>query len=381
MSDPHPEQRQAPYVNPFVRVGRSLVSAMVVPVLAVVTALAIAALIILAAGADPIKAYGALYQGALGSPAAIANTIGKSIPYMIAGLAVALGFKSGLFNIGAEGQIYAGGVLAIFLGYSLTGLPAIIHIPIVLLGGLVGGMIWGAIPGFLRAKLGAHEVINTIMLNFVAALLTDWLVNSKDPRILLDPAASVPRTPYIAPSATLPTLLPGTTLHAGIFIALALVVLIWWLLYKTTIGFELRTVGTNPDAARYAGINVARNIILAMALSGGLAGIAGATQLMGSSKSLAPGLFLGMGFDSIAVALLAKSSPLGMIPAALLWGGLLNGAGLMQARAGLATDLIKIIQALIIMFIAADQIIRRLYRLRTAEGGGGTSIFARGWGG
>jgi general nucleoside transport system permease protein len=352
-----------------------------VPFLALFTALLIGALIIWGSGADPIAAYSALFAGALGSPNALANTVAKATPYMIAGLAVALGFRSGLFNIGAEGQMYAGALVGVMIGINpaTQNLPWFILLPLVIIGGAIGGMLYGAIPGFLKARTGAHEVINTIMLNFVAFRLTDWLIRSKDPFILRDPTATVDRTPDVWAAATLPRLIPGTELHAGILIALALVFFIWWLLFKTTIGFELRTVGTNPDAAKYAGMNVGRNIILAMALSGGVAGIAGVGEVVGGPGELTPGLFAGIGFDSIAVALLAKSNPIAIIPAALLWGGLLNGAQLMQVRASLSIDVIKMIQALIIMFVAADQIIRWLYRLRKTDGED-QAIFARGWG-
>jgi len=359
---------------------RRLTSALV-PFLALFTALLIGAIIIWASGADPIAAYSALFAGALGSPTAIANTFAKATPYMIAGLAVALGFRSGLFNIGAEGQMYAGALVGVVIGTNpaTQNLPSLILVPLVILGGAVGGMLYGAIPGFLKARTGAHEVINTIMLNFVAFRLTDWLIRSKEPIILRDPIATVDRTADVWAGATLPKLIEGTELHAGIIIAVALVFLVWWLLFKTTIGFELRTVGTNPDAAKYAGMNVGRNIILAMALSGGLAGMAGIGEVAGGPGELTPGLFAGIGFDSIAVALLAKSNPLAIIPAALLWGGLLNGAQLMQIRADLSIDVIKMIQALIIMFVSADQIIRWLYRLRT-KNGEGQAVFARGWG-
>jgi ABC-type uncharacterized transport system permease subunit len=364
--------------------ARSILSRLtpaLVPFLALFTALLIGAIIIWASGADPIAAYSALFAGALGSPTAIANTIAKATPYMIAGLAVALGFRSGLFNIGAEGQMYAGALIGVVIGTNpaTQNLPSFILVPLVIVGGAIGGTLYGAIPGFLKARTGAHEVINTIMLNFVAFRLTDWLIRSKEPIILRDPIATVDRTSDVWANATLPRLIEGTELHAGILIALALVFFIWWLLFKTTIGFELRTVGTNPDAAKYAGMNVGRNIIVAMALSGGLAGIAGVGEVVGGPGELTPGLFAGIGFDSIAVALLAKSNPLAIIPAALLWGGLLNGAQLMQVRASLSIDVIKMIQALIIMFVSADQIIRWIYRLR-AKDSDGQAVFARGWG-
>lgn len=352
-----------------------------IPFFAVVTALIVGAFIIrFAADSSPIAAYKALWDGSFGGVDAIARTLLKSTPYIIAGLAVGLGFKAGLFNIGAEGQLYAGAVLAVLVGFhpAFVGLPAVIHVPLAILAGGIGGLIWGGIPGFLKARTGAHEVITTIMLNFVAIRLTDWLIKSREPLILLDPTASTPRTPYITGAARLPTLF-GTPLHAGLLLAIVLVFVVNWLLFRTTPGFELRTVGANPNASRYAGMNVARNIVLALALSGGIAGLAGAGEVLGLQHYLSPEFFAGIGFDAIAVALLARSNPIAMIPAGILWGALLNGAALMQVRADLSIDLVKVIQALIIMFVAADQIVRWLYRIRVEEREDAT-IFAKGWG-
>lgn len=356
-----------------------LVSPLILPMLAIFTALVIGAVIIELTGKSALAAYGGLWDGALGSPRALSNTVVRSTPFIIAGLAVALGFKAGLFNIGAEGQLYAGALLTVLVSISFAGLPGLILVPLAIAGGALGGMIWGAIPGYLKARTGAHEVINTIMLNYIALRMTEWLIKSKTPYLLGDPAdPSSARTQYIPANARFPVL-PETDLHIGIVLALALVLLVYWLLYRTTIGFELRTVGANPAAARYAGINVSRTIVLAMALSGMVAGLAGAGEVMGVEGALKTDFFSGLGFDSIAVALLARSNPIAIIPAGLLWGGLLTGARLMQVRAGLSVDLIKVVQALIIMFVAADQIVRWIYRIRTRTAGEATT-FSRGWG-
>jgi general nucleoside transport system permease protein len=365
------------------RAARSLAAELIVPLCAVFTALLCGALIIwLTTGslATVGEAYLGLWQGSFGTSSSFFNTLVRTTPFVITGLAVALSFKAGLFNIGAEGQLYAGALGAVVAGVFITGLPAIIHIPLALLLGAFTGLLYGAIPGALKAYTGAHEVITTIMLNFIAIRMTDWLIKSKEPLLLLDPAASTPRTAFIQPSAELPAITAsGINLHIGILIALALVFVVRWLLFRTTVGFELRTVGTNPNAGRYAGMSVSRSIVLALALSGMLAGIAGAGEVLGVQKNLQPDFFAGLGFDSIAIALLARSNPLAVIPAALLWGGLLSGAGLMQLRSGLSIDLIKIIQALIIMFIAADQIVRWMYRLPNRRSGG-SSFFGKGWG-
>ena len=347
-----------------------------IPFLAVFTALAVGAILIWATGASVIDAYMGLFEGMFGSWRAFADTCVASTPYILTGLAVAVGFKAGLFNIGAEGQLYMGALCSVAVGYAITGLPIWIHLPLAVLAGIIGGAIWGAIPGFLKAKLGAHEVINTIMMNYIAVKLIDYLVKN----VIRDPQASLDRTPYIQDTAKLPLLLgQDLRLHAGFLIALAAVAFVYWLLYKTTIGFEIRTVGANPSAARYAGMSVARNFVLVMAIAGGLAGLGGAGEVLGLNHTLPAAFSSGYGFDAIAVALLAKSNPIAIIPAAFLWGGLRNGAGLMQVRAGVSIDLINIVQALVIMFVAADQIVRWIYRIkkrREAE-----AVFTRGWGG
>ena len=325
-----------------------------------------------------LAAYGGLFEGALGSPKALVTTLTYCTPYILAGLAVALGFQCGLFNIGAEGQLYIGALVATFVGFTVTGLPIYLHLPLAIVAGILAGAIWGAIPGLLKATTGAHEVINTIMMNYIAVKMVDYLV--KNP--LKDPGASLDRTPFVAESARYPLILSQYELHIGFLLALAAIVFVWWFLFKTTWGFEIRTVGANPSAARYAGMSVSRNFVLAMGLSGALAGLAGIGIVLGrpSEYSLKAAFSSGFGFDSIAVALLAKSHPFGIFPAAFLWGALRNGAGLMQVRAqGISIDLVNIIQALVIMFIAADQIIRWLYRMRVRREA--AVVFTRGWGG
>jgi simple sugar transport system permease protein len=355
---------------------RGLLIELLIPLLAIVTALAIGALIIWSTGASVVSAYSGLYQGALGSPRAIASTLVDATPYIFAGLAVAFGFKCGLFNIGVEGQLGIGSMCAAVAGFAITGLPMIIHLPLAILAGLLGGAIWGAIPGYLRARTGAHEVITTIMFNYISIRLTDYLI--KGP--FRDTSSSAPRTPFIAAEARLPFLFgPDYRLHAGFIIAVLVAFFIWWLLQKTTVGFEVRTVGANPDAAKYAGMSITRNFVLAMGISGGLAGLAGASQVLGLEHNLKAAFSAGYGFDSIAIALLAKSNPIAIIPAAIFWGALRNGAGLMQLQSGISINLINIVQALVIVFVAAPQIVRWIYRIK--GGGGGQVVFTRGWGG
>jgi simple sugar transport system permease protein len=354
---------------------RRVFTDVLVPLLAILTALVIGAVIIFATGASVVAAYSGLFAGALGSPQALANTLVEATPYILAGLSVALGFKCGLFNIGAEGQIIMGSLAAAVAGYAITGLPLLVHLPLALLAGALGGALWGAIPGFLRARTGAHEVITTIMLNYIAIRLADYLI--KNP--FRDPTSSAPRTPFVAEAARLPYLFGEEyRLHAGFVIALAAAVFIWWLLNRTTIGFEIQTVGANPDAAQYAGMSVSRTFIFTFALCGALAGLAGASTVLGLEHNYKAAFTGGYGFDSIAIALLAGSNPIGIIPAAIFWGALRNGAGLMQLQSGISINLINIIQALVIVFIAAPQIVRWLFGIRSGDSK--QVVFTRGWG-
>ncbi|MBC8161177.1 MAG: ABC transporter permease [Roseiflexaceae bacterium] len=354
---------------------RNVFFSVLVPILAIFTALLIGAGIIWATGANVAAAYTGLFSGAFGGVQAISNTLVEATPFMFAGLAVAVGFKCGLFNIGAEGQLAMGAISAAVAGFAITGLPTFIHLPLALVIGALGGAFWGAIPGFLRARTGAHEVIVTIMMNYIAIRLTDYLI--KGP--LRDRNASAPRTPNILESAQLPLLLgPEYRLHAGFLIAVIMAFFINWLLNRTTTGFEIGTVGANPGAARYAGISITRNFVLAMSMSGALAGLAGAVTVLGVERNLKASFSAGYGFDSIAVALLAKSNPIGIIPAAIFWGALRNGAGLMQLQSGISINLINIIQALVIVFVAAPDIIRLIYRI--PKTGDQQAVFTRGWG-
>ncbi len=357
-----------------------------VPLYAILLASLVGSLFILGAGGNPLVAYSALLEGALGSPDRIASTIARSTPFMIGALAVVVGFKAGLFNIGAEGQLLLGALTAAWVGtWSwLAGVPPLLAVPFVLAAGVVGGMVWGGIPGVLKARTGAHEVITTIMLNAIAAGLAQFLITSRDPALLIDEAASTPHTRQVVDSVRLPALVDGTGLHLGIFLALALCVVTWFVLQRTTPGFEIRTVGVNRDAARYAGMRVNRTIVVVMTASGALAGIAGAAEVIGGGSGyLTPGAYTNIGFDSIAIALLARGNPLAVIPAALLWGALLSGAPLMQVQADLSVNLVRIVQALIILFVAADAIVRLLFRIRAPQGvdTGESAVFARGWGG
>lgn len=342
------------------------------------------------------SAYKALFTGSIGDPSRMIaalqgndplevrrafnpflESLVQSTPYIFAGLAVALGFRSGLFNIGAEGQLFMGAIFSVYVGFSITGLPAIIHIPLALLAGALGGALWGFIPGILKAKTGGHEVINTIMMNYIAFRFSEWLLRGP----LKRPGSANPVSPTIQDSAKLFRFFEEPIrFHAGFFVALVVAALVYWFLFKTKWGFDLRTVGANPDAARYAGMNSSRSIMLAMFLSGGLAGLAGANEVLGVNHNLALAFSSGYGFDSIALALLGKSHPLGVVLSAILFGTLRNGAVRLQVAAGVPIDIISVMQALILAFIAAPAIVRTIYRLRAPEEIE-EGVFVRGWGG
>lgn len=377
--------------------GGSLRDALRVPALAVLTGLIIGAFAILISGANVFTAYSALFVGSFGDPVRYFNgfqqlfTTGETAgllraiyplteslvtatPYIFAGLSVALGFRCGLFNIGAEGQFFIGALCSAFVGYSIVGLPAYIHLPLAVLGGAAGGALWGVIPGYLKAKFGAHEVVNTIMMNWIAFKLSDWLLNGP-----MKASGFRPVTPNVELSAELPRFFPDPIrLNWGLILAFVVAYALYWFLFKTTLGFEIRSVGANPDAAKYAGMSIVRNLVLVMAMAGGLAGLAGSAQVLGVDHWVGQGFSAGYGFDAIALALLGKSHPFGVVLSALLFGFLRSGATRMQSMAGIPIDIISIIQGMVIIFIAAPEIIRWLYRIKNIKAE--ETVLTRGWG-
>ncbi len=368
-------------------VGTTWRRAMLVPVLALLTALIVGAFIIAVSDLDLLAlwtsnpgealagtwskisgAYSAMFRGAFGDLQGWSETLTLAAPLILAGLSVAVGFKAGLFNIGAEGQMVIGGLTAVIIGFSFD-IPAVVHIPLSILGGFVGGFIWGAIPGLLRAKTGAHEVITTIMLNFVALNLLTYLLKSS---MIQQPGRDDARSKLIQETARLPRLLsflddPRLRVHLGILLALAAAGAVYWMLFKTTLGFEIRAVGANPDASRYAGMNVLWLYVAAMGIAGGLAGLAGVNPTLGLQYRATPGFSAAIGFDAIALALLGRSHPLGVVFAGILFGALRSGGQEMQAATGISIDLVLVVGALIVIFIAAPALIRSIYRVKTDD--------------
>ncbi len=354
---------------------------LVIPLLAILSALIIGLIIILLTGSslsEALAAYQALLQGSVGSLRAISETLTAATPLIFSGLSVALAFRAGLFNIGGEGQALVGGMFAVWVGFSITGLPIYVHLPLAILAGIIGGAIWGFIPGILKAKTGAHEVITTIMLNYIALRLVDYFLKTS---LFQREGRNDPVSKNVEATANYPAFLssidPALRVHAGLFVALAAAVFISWLLFRTTIGFEFRAVGANPNAARYAGISVTKVYILVMIIAGALAGSAGAGQVLGVLDRATPGFTANLGFDGIAVALLGRSNPYGVVAAALLFGGLRAGGQQMQVSANVGIDLISVIQALIIMFVAAPALIAAMYRLKAPVA---STQISKGWG-
>jgi general nucleoside transport system permease protein len=420
------------------------------PALALVTAFVLGALVILITSGNlgtVGTAFWGLIYGALIKPSGLSESLVATVPYILLSLAVAVGFKSSLFNIGAEGQFYIGAISAAFVGQAFHGLPAIIHLPLTLGAGALGGAIWAGIPGYLKARTGAHEVISTMMMNYVAFRFAEYLVSFP----LKDRLATAVQTPRVSSAAELWTFadiparlqdplnalavalvmtflayvlirwlfarrlprrltrwgiavavglitfagLPPLTrlwwpftnpydrLHTGLLLAILAAVGMWWLLWKTTIGFEMRTVGANPTAARYAGVSITRNIILVMAISGALAGLAGTVEVLGVSICRCLPLFFssGYGFDSIAIALLANNNPFGILAASFLFGAMRNGADTMELYSGVSKYVISVIQSLLLLFAAAPAVVRWMYRIRVERRVEEEAVAMHGWGG
>ncbi len=335
-----------------------LTGSLIIPVLSVLIALVVGGILLAITGANPLEVYWALIQGAFLRNRALGNTLVVATPYILLGLGVSLSFTAGLFNIGAEGQFYVGALVGVWIGFALPGLPMFVHLPLALLGGALAGALWGGIAGLLKATRGAHEVITTIMLNYIAFALTDFMVNGP-----LRSEGTAPRTPDVQPGAVLPEIFGAPDrLHWGFVLALLLLAAYWFLTKRMPLGFSIQTVGANPDAARYAGISVQRTTVIAMLISGGLCGLAGAVEVLGVYRYMPAAFTTGYGFDSIAISLLGQGHPIGIFVAAILFGAMNNGATYMQFAAGVSNNIIAVLQAFIVIFVGAPAIIKSLIR-------------------
>jgi len=327
----------------------------IISLFSIILALLVGAIIVFFLGNSPVEAYGALLSGAFGSVRSIAGTLTKTVPLIFTGLAVAIAFRCGLFNIGAEGQLYVGSIAGAIVGLSLPFLPAVILLPLSILSGMLVGFLWGGIPGFLKARFQTHEVIVTVMLNYVAIFLTSYLVNYP-----FKSDGMVAQTDMLPSAAQLPKIIQKTQLSAGLFIAIAAVFLVYWFLWKTSWGYEIRAVGENPSAAEAGGIGRKKNTFLAMALSGSIASLAGITHVHGIYGRFIEGYSPGFGFTGIAVAVLGRNHPFGVVLSAILFGALDAGALRMDRTTEISSDLVIVIQGLVILFVAAPGIIRSI---------------------
>lgn len=330
---------------------RGLVLSGARPILGIILALAVSAVLIWGAGANPIKAYAALLEGSIGSVAALANTGVRATPLILGGLAVGLGFKAGLWNIGGEGQMYLGAATATVVGIIPLPIPAWLHLLLTVVAGFAGGVLWILTPAFLRAYRGVSEVVSTLMLNYVAGYFISWLLHEPSP--LAEKGTFFPMSPSILPSARLPILVKGTSMHGGLMLAIVLGVVLHFVLRYTPFGFRTRMVGGNPETARYAGVPIARQIFLVLLVCGGIGGLAGASEVLGLKWRLFDYFVSGVGYEGLALAILANGNPLAMIVAGVFFGALKAGANKMQIATGIEASMALVIQALAVLFVIA----------------------------
>lgn len=341
------------------------------PVFAVLAALVVGAIMLLIMGANPITAYSALIQGAFGSTNAVADTIVKATPLLFVGLGICIAFRGGVVNIGGEGQLVLGALAATVIALALPEAPGWLILPVALAAGFLAGGLWGAIPGVLKAYFNVNEILSTIMLNAIAVQVMNFLLRGP----LIDPnqlgnASRIPQTARFAAQFDLPRLVP-TRLHAGALIAVVLAVVVYIFLWRTTLGYRIRAVGHNPEASRYAGINVKRTIVISLALSGAFAGLGGAAHVLGVAHRMitdgsATGFTGSAGFNGIVAALFGQLHPLGTIPAAFFFGALLVGANSMQRAVQVPSALITALNGLVVVFVVSSEIWRRR-RVRRRE--------------
>lgn len=370
MASTNPAQTDLGFTDPDPRRAGPLdrLPAIAIPVISVLLAFAIGGILIWLQGVNPFQAYYVLFSSALGTPEGLLRVMEKSTPLILTGLAVTVGLRTGLFNIGAQGQLLVGAIGAAWAGYHFQ-LPMIVHLPFAIFFGMLCGAAWASIAGALRAYRHVSEVITTIMLNSVAIALVDYLAS----RPFKEPDQPISRTPLVADSAALPFFGP---IPSGFVLALLVAVFFGWFLVRTTQGFRFNTVGLNPSAARYAGMPVKGTILLAMAVSGALAGLGGAVETLGITGRFEPAFNAGLGFDGITIALLARANPIATIPAALLVGTLRSGAATLQFQTGIEPEVVDVILAITLLFVSAPIVARLIFRNRSIK----QTTVTSGWG-
>ena len=343
----------------FQKSGSISLGPFLIPVLSVIVALAIGGILVYIQGSNPLLAYRVLFTTAFGSLDGIATTLAKATPLVLSGLAVAICLRAGLFNIGAQGQLISGALASAWAGYYFVGLPMFIHIPLALLFGAFFGALVALVAGVLKAYRGVHEVITTIMLNSIVIALADYLASTP----FKEPDQPLTRTPKIEDSARIPDVFG---LPLGFFIAVIVSYIFWWILKNTTTGFRIETIGRNKNAGWYAGISIKRVVILSMLLGGAVAGVAGAIETLSIVGRFEPAFNAGLGFDGITVALLARANPLGVIPAAILIGGMRASGSTVQFEAGVAPEIVDLLLALILFFVTAP-LLAKFFRKKNEE--------------
>ena len=340
------------------------------PLIATLGALLVGAIMLLLLGANPIQGYAALVEGAFGSPNALADTAVKATPLLLVGLGICIAFRSGVINIGGEGQMILGGLTATAFGLAFPDLPGVVFIPLALLSGFIAGGVWGGIPGYLKARFNVNEILSTIMMNAIAVQIMNMLLRGPMIDTTQKGAARIPQTARLPAAYDLPRLVP-TRLHLGFLIAIVLAFVVYFFLWRTTTGYRIRAVGLNPYASRYSGIQVNRYIVLSLLLSGAFSGLAGAVQVYGVSHSMftdgtAAGFTGSAGFNGIVAALFGQLHPIGTIPASFLFGALLVGANKMQRITQVPGALITALNGLVVVFVVSSEIFRRRNARRRA---------------
>lgn len=332
---------------------KTALRSLVTPVIASIFAIIIGGIIVTCIGYNPAQVYGSLLSGAFGNMFSLGNTLAGAVPLILTGLGIAIAFRAGLFNIGADGQYWVGAMVAVWIGYHFNGLPGWLHMIVCLVGAMLAGGLWGGIiPGLTKAYVGAHEVISTMMMSYIGIDLARYMIEEGPMR----QKGYTPQSPQVN-SHTFMTVLISPQLTTGIFWAVIACVVVWLLLKKSTTGFQLRAVGFNQRASRYAGMNVAWNTVLALGLSGVFAGLAGGIQMLSADHRLMDSFNTGYGYTGIVVALLARNNPFGVILAAIFFAALGTGAQNMQMVSGVPASLTDVLTGLIVFFVAAERMI------------------------